>query len=87
MKTQEIHDRRLAAYRSIQSHPWLGRSWQKLSETDRQAVLSFIEAFKDLDIGPFELKINRLFLDQPEKPRRWKEISEILTCINTDAKA
>jgi hypothetical protein len=78
---------RLNALSYIRSHPWLHRLFKGLKSYDIALMENFIIENDSLDSNEFEKKINRLFLDQGDaKPRRWKEISEILSSANSHAK-
>ena len=69
-------------FRSYETHPWLHKSYKRLSNSDREIALSFIKENKELDRGAFEQKVNRLFLDR-EKPKNFSIILELLMCCNS----
>lgn len=71
------HDRFL----DLKKHPWLGRSFAKLTGDDVNACLSFIKDNDGLSRPLFEMAVNRMFLDKA-KPRSWKYILELLTVCN-----
>jgi hypothetical protein len=45
-------------------------------------MADFICKNHSCDKGEFELRVNRMFLDNPSKPKRWAEIMEILSSCN-----
>lgn len=67
----------------IAIHPWHKRIWGKLGEIDRLFIERFALEHFSKDRNAFEMKVNRVFMDQPEKPKRWKEILEVLTVYNS----
>jgi hypothetical protein len=73
---------RLILFNNFKNHAWLSRVFDRLKNSDLDIAIRFIETNDHLDIGNFELAINRMFLDK-EKPRRYKEILELLTCANS----
>ena len=56
---------------------------QKMTAREREIVTTFIAENDALYRGAFELKVNRMFLNQPEKPKRWVTICELLTVANS----
>jgi hypothetical protein len=76
-----MDDRRLA-FDNLAKHPWLGRVFSRLKDEDLAAARAFISANSELSKGDFELKINRMFIDRV-RPKRYKEIMELLTCANS----
>lgn len=76
---------RMTVFKSYKTHPWLSKVYAKLRLDDMNAIESFIASNSLLDKGSFELKVNRMFLDKP-KPKRFKEILELLTCCNSAIK-
>lgn len=73
---------RFNVFKSYANHPWLGRVYAKLTSSDLTLVRDFIAANDSLDVGQFELAVNRMFLDKT-KPKRWREVLELLTCCNS----
>lgn len=66
------------------NHPWIGKKlMNRLSFEDKEIILKFLDENLSLDPSQFELKINRLWMDQKDKPKRWKEILEILSNMNS----
>lgn len=72
--------------KELEIHPWLKRLFQKLTKEDRERINKFIDTYGDDSPVGFEIRLNRLFMDQPEKPKRWKETMEILTNLNSMTK-
>ena len=63
---------------SLWDHPHYHKKMEKLKDEDLDMIRIFIDENGDLPTREFEMKINRLFMDR-EKPKRWIEISEILS--------
>lgn len=57
----------------------------KLSGTDFDVIVDFIEENEELGHLEFEYKVNRMFLDKPEKPKKFAIIQELLMVANTRA--
>jgi hypothetical protein len=70
-------------FESLQNHPWLKKSWGKLKIAERDFARQFLNDHANLDRGQFEFKVNRMFLDQPIKPKNWTIISELLSNANS----
>ena len=64
------------------SHPWLKRSYRRLTLEERELAWAFIAANDHLDCGAFEFAVNRMFLDKA-KPKNFTTILELLTCCNS----
>lgn len=58
---------------------------KKLKEQDLIIIRDFLDATKNLDSNARQLLINRLFIDQPDKPKHWAYINEFLQFINSRA--
>lgn len=76
-------DNRKNKYESFKKHPWFSKLFLKMKKDDDLFCINFIDDNKDLKNDEFEKKVNRVFIDKSDKPKNWKIISEILTCINT----
>lgn len=74
---------RLEKYDNFRAHPWFSRLFVKLKQADDSFCLDFIKQNEHLSKDDFEKKVNRVFIDKSDKPKNWKIILEILTCINT----
>lgn len=75
-------DARLNKFNSFSSHPWFSRIFSKLKTDDVNFAVRFISENSSLEKGQFEMAVNRMFIGK-EKPKRWKEIMELLTCCNS----
>lgn len=64
---------------SLKNHAWLGRVFSKLTQSDIQLCLSFIE--KNISSADFDRDVQRMFIDVDDKPKNWKHIMELLTCF------
>lgn len=79
MKSEEL-------FRWAEAHPWIGNKLiPKLSIKDREFILNFLNENLEIPLDEMERKINRIYLDSPPESRskRWKEILEILSNINS----
>jgi len=66
----------------LASHPWLKKSFAKLGKQDIEFIINFYNKdFKNKDEAM--LACNRAFMDCAEKPKNWKIILEMLSCITT----
>lgn len=79
----KVNFNRLATFESYATHPWLGKAYKRLSMAERELVRRFIVDNNNLDKGAFEFKVNRMFLDQPNKPKNYTTILELLICANS----
>jgi hypothetical protein len=73
---------RLAKFESFASHPWLRKSWARLRAEEREIARTFLVENASLDRAAFERRLNRMFLDQPTKPKHFTTILELLTNAN-----
>lgn len=73
-------------YKSLKADAWYKRIISRLSESDHELAISFFTANGGLNNDELEMKINRLFLDMKDKPKRWKEIAELLSATNTKSR-
>lgn len=74
---------RQTVFNSLATHPWLGRVYKKLTIKERLQCEVFLVLHTGSDKDRFELAVNRMFLDDPEKPKHYKEMLELLTCANS----
>ena len=74
---------RLEIFKSIGSHPYLKKSFLKLKQDDINFCIKFINDFDSFGNDDFESKINRIFMDNDNKPKNFKIICEMLSCTNT----
>lgn len=70
----------------LKNHAWLGRSFAKLTAADLQLARKFLADNSQLSKDEFVQAAVRMFLDQPSKTKRWKEIEELLVCANSSLK-
>lgn len=73
---------RLQKLESFKTHPWLKRLYAKLSNRDCVFMLETLNKFDHLPKDEYEFSINRLFIGVENKPKRWKEIIELLNSCN-----
>lgn len=66
-------------FKNLADHPLLGRLFQKLTKSDLEICLQFLEASEQMNDNEYEHNLNRLFLDK-EKTKNWKIIQELLSC-------
>ena len=74
---------RLEKFKSFSTHAWFKRVFKRLSKEEIRLAENTLIAndFKDRDA--FESFCNRLFLDEANKPKHWKEIVELLSNANS----
>jgi len=68
---------RLNNFLALEKHPWLKRSFIKLTKKELEICINFLNETKDISKDEFAIKTVRLFLDK-EKPKNWKFIEELL---------
>jgi hypothetical protein len=73
---------RCQIFNSYSFHPWLKKSFNRLSAKEKQIAVDFIIAHDFLDKPNFELAVNRMFLEK-ERTKNWTIISELLSCVNS----
>lgn len=61
------------------NHPWNHRLFKKISKSDIQIIEDFFNSQNESDKDKYFYNLNRFFLDNPDKPKNWKFISEILS--------
>lgn len=62
----------------LKNHPYLSKLFKKLKNEDLIFCEKFLEETKALTKDEFATKVIRLNLDNPNKPKAWKEIEELL---------
>lgn len=77
-----VYMNRMQKLESLKTHAWLKRLFKKLNASDEAFMRSVILGNEHLDRGQFELMLNRLFIDVPNKPKNWKYILEALANAN-----
>lgn len=76
-----MNDSRIEKLESLKTHPWLRRVFAKIGKADEQLMIEFCRANAYDTKDEFEARVNRMFMDCP-KPKRWKEILELLANAN-----
>lgn len=66
----------------IKTHPWHKKVFKKLGANDIEVASSFFNKTFNSK-GDAVFACNRYFMDKPNKPIRWKEIQEVISCIIT----
>jgi hypothetical protein len=74
-------DLRRQAFDGYAEHPWLHKSYKKLTAEERALAHRFLSENGALTKDEFILRVNRMFLDRP-KPKNFTVIQELLTCAN-----
>lgn len=74
---------RLKNFDSLVDHPWFKKLVLKLSASDKDMITKFIAEKDHLTKADFEFAINRIFLDKKDKPKKYKEILDVLCCVNS----
>lgn len=70
------------SYLYVSTHPWMKKSFAKLKSKDIEIVKNFFNAdYANKDVAT--LACNRMFMDCQDKPKNWKIINEICSCIIT----
>ena len=73
---------RLEKFHSLKDHPWYHRIYSKIPESDIAQIETWIKIRERCTAFEFECWINRLYIDNADKPKRWKEILDLLTASN-----
>ncbi len=77
--------KRIEALEALADHPWFSRIWSRLSAEDLAMMRAWAREHAELDAAAWEMAVNRMFLDR-SRPRRWREIMEMLTVAGTSAR-
>lgn len=80
MKTATLF---LSELETLKQNPHYTKGIESLNLREMGLLLSFITENSTLCREEFEMKINRFFLDSPEKPARLSIIQEILAALNS----
>lgn len=75
----EITQERLNRFNDLRKHPVINKMFKKLTKSELQFCTDFIMECSDLTDAQFIAKANRLFIDQKEKPRNWKDIADLMS--------
>lgn len=79
MRTKELQD----AFNSLAQHAWFKKIHKRLSQAECALCVEFINTHGTLDYEAFDQAAVRMFLDNPSKPKSWKEIVELLVNANS----
>lgn len=60
------------------NHPMIGNLYKKIRPEDHQFCLNFLKDTEELNDDDFSAKINRLWMDDPNRPRTSGEMWAIL---------
>jgi len=74
---------RLIIFENFKTHPRHSKYIKKLKTTDIDCLRSFILINDHLNKSDFESKLNRFFLDKIDKPKNYKIILDLLSCVNS----
>lgn len=74
---------RLNRFKSFSTHAWFKRVFKRLSREEIALAERTLLANDAKGKDDFERFCNRLFLDDPDKPKHWMEIRELLANANT----
>lgn len=69
---------RAAAFETLRTHAWHGKVFAKLKKSEVEQCQTFLRENESLDIVTYEQKVQRMFLDQSEKPKNWTVMNELL---------
>lgn len=72
---------RAERWAALASHPWHAKRLAKLRPPERAFAESFIAAHGGASADDWQLRVNRLFLDDPQKPKNWTLIIDLLANI------
>lgn len=78
-----IINKRLIKFDTFQTHPWLRKLYNKLKKEEILICYKFIKTNELLNQSDFEIAINRMFLDNKNKPKNYTLILELLSCANS----
>ncbi len=73
-------ENRLHKFRSLKNHAMLKKSYAKLTDKDINFCECFIKLNCSLSNNDYASKVVRIFMDNPNKTKIWKEIEELLIC-------
>lgn len=76
-------EQRILLFNKLKDHPWYSRLYKKLSKSDLAFIEGFISEHDKLPVVEFERAATNLFIDTSERPKRHKEIVELLICANS----
>lgn len=70
-------------HRMVAGNHFYGRTWGRLNQRERDIVTGFIHIHRDDEPPVFETYLNRLFLDDTSKPKRWLDVMDLLVNFNS----
>lgn len=70
---------RLKTFESLGNHLWYSKIVKKLKVEDKKFCLQFLKENAHLDKNDYAHKVNRLFIDQDNKPKNATLIWEVLS--------
>lgn len=73
---------RLNKFQSFETHPWLKKTYKKLTIVGKVVCENFIKENEHLDKNEFESEVNRMFLET-NRPKDFGIILELLSCANS----
>ena len=71
---------RLTKLNALKTDAWYGKTWDKLSQNEKDICVKFIMDNAQENKDEFTFALNRLFLNT-NKPKRWTAILDILQSI------
>jgi hypothetical protein len=74
---------RLSAFRDLTASGQYGLIWDRLPLAEREQVYSFISIHSTASVADFEMRVNRMFMDQKKKPKNWVLITDLLLAVNS----
>lgn len=69
---------RLSRFHAFRDHPMLSREYNKLTKANIALCETFLIETAGLDNSSYVLRVNRMFIDNKEKPKHWIAINELL---------
>lgn len=71
--------KRTDAFKTLENHPFLGKSFKRLSKLERASCLLFLNSNQALSSDEFESAVNRWWLDCSDKPKNWTIMMELVS--------
>ena len=75
---------RLLNLHSLTDHTWYKNYFAKLSQTDILSMRAFCKKHAGLSVPDFARKVDLMYDGVVDKPKRWKDITELLHVINKE---
>ncbi len=73
---------RLEKFKTFKVHPRHSKLVAKLTAADRDFCEQWIADRAEMNADDFELAVNRMFMDNPNKPKHWPTIMELISSAN-----